>query len=107
MAIAGWESQTASPARGLERRWVGETKRPRGPGIKGHKRKEDAAAQGSADPTEPDALLCVEKQRHFEWEGKLPLWFHKPSLAFSDNPHIPPEMLELGINHSHAEMVTL
>lgn len=72
-----------------------------------NKRKEDAASQGSVDPTEPDALLCVEKQRHYEWEGKIPLWFHKPSLAFSENPHTPPGMLEFSMSHSAVEMVAL
>lgn len=33
---------------------------------------------------EPDALVSVEKQRNGEWEGKVSLWFHGPSLRFAD-----------------------
>jgi twinkle protein len=33
---------------------------------------------------EPDALVSVEKQRNGEWEGKVQLWFHGPSLRFAD-----------------------
>lgn len=34
------------------------------------------------DPAMPDALLCVDKQRHGEWEGKIGLWFHAPSQQY-------------------------
>jgi len=33
----------------------------------------------------PDALVGVEKQRNGEWEGKVKLWFHSPSLRFLDD----------------------
>jgi twinkle protein len=31
--------------------------------------KDAAAIDG------PDCLLCIDKQRHFEWEGKVALWY--------------------------------
>lgn len=33
----------------------------------------------------PDALLVCDKQRHGEWEGRIGLWFHKPSGQFVAN----------------------
>ena len=27
-----------------------------------------------------DAVLICDKQRHGEWEGRIPLWYHKPSF---------------------------
>lgn len=39
----------------------------------------------------PDAILICEKQRNGEWEGKIPLWFHRDSFQFisgsGDRPH--------------------
>ncbi len=40
----------------------------------------DTKAQEQAD-----ALVSVEKQRNGEWEGKVKLWFHSPSLRFCDD----------------------
>ncbi|MGE0289489.1 MAG: hypothetical protein AB7I42_25875, partial [Bradyrhizobium sp.] len=31
---------------------------------------------------EPDAVLNIEKQRHFEWEGRINLWFHNGCLQY-------------------------
>ena len=34
----------------------------------------------------PDAYLILTKQRHYEWEGKIPLWFEKKSLRYFEKP---------------------
>ena len=50
-----------------------------------NKRKEDEAVRPSPDAEvlkEPDAILICDKQRHGEWEGKIALWFHAPSMQF-------------------------
>jgi twinkle protein len=50
-----------------------------------NKPKEDAVQKGKADPEiqdAPDAILTLDKQRHGEWEGRIPLWFHKRSLQY-------------------------
>lgn len=45
-----------------------------------------AAATGKVldDETrgKPDAYLCCEKNRHGEWEGRVPLWYHRDSLQY-------------------------
>ena len=33
----------------------------------------------------PDYSVTVEKQRNGEWEGRVSLWFHKPSLRFMND----------------------
>jgi twinkle protein len=33
----------------------------------------------------PDAYLILTKQRHYEWEGKIPLWFETKSLRYRDS----------------------
>jgi twinkle protein len=52
-----------------------------------NKRKEkDMAARKPVSQDEPDALLICEKQRNGEWEGRIQLWFHKPSHQFIAHP---------------------
>jgi twinkle protein len=46
-----------------------------------NKPKEENA---EAPDTEPDAILYVDKQRNGEWEGQVPLWYDRPSLAYRD-----------------------
>ena len=36
--------------------------------------------------TKKIGFMAVNKQRHFEWEGSVPLWFHSKSLRYSDKP---------------------
>jgi twinkle protein len=45
---------------------------------------------------EPDARVCVEKQRNGAWEGAVKLWFDESSLRFLDarTAHVPPYQLE-------------
>jgi len=33
---------------------------------------------------DPDAVIGVSKQRNGEFEGKLQMWFHAPSMRFTD-----------------------
>lgn len=40
----------------------------------------DAGNLSDEDKRKPDAMLVVDKQRNGEWEGKIPLWYHKPSF---------------------------
>lgn len=50
-----------------------------------NKTKEEKIREGKADDdltNAPDAILTMDKQRHGEWEGIVPLWFHKRSLQF-------------------------
>ncbi len=51
-----------------------------------NKDKEAESTKPNPDPKKmdkPDALLMCDKQRHGEWEGKVALWFHKPSLQYT------------------------
>ncbi len=42
----------------------------------------------------PDALLVCDKNRHGEWEGKIALWYHAPSLQYTpDSRCIPLDLL--------------
>lgn len=53
------------------------------------KRKEMAVASGKATPEQllyPDAEIICDKQRHGEWEGKVPLWYDKKSFRYLDSP---------------------
>lgn len=50
-----------------------------------NKKKEQAIESGKASPDmadAPDALLICDKQRHGEWEGRVALWFDKPSFRY-------------------------
>lgn len=38
------------------------------------------------DNDEPDATLTIAKQRNGSWQGKVPLWFNKEFLEYSDCP---------------------
>jgi twinkle protein len=38
-----------------------------------------------AEMAKPDALVTIEKQRNGEYEGRMKLWFHEPSLRFCDD----------------------
>lgn len=55
------------------------------------------------DPTdtkaarEADMRVCVEKQRNGKWEGALKLWFHGPSLRFTDEERVTVEPYVLRI----------
>lgn len=67
-----------------------------------NKRKERIAEKeqyggGSISPdTEamPDTLVICDKNRHGEWEGKVSLWYHAPSLQYTaDSRRIPLDMI--------------
>lgn len=44
----------------------------------------------------PDAAVTVEKQRNAEWEGRVQLWFHSPSLRFCNDRIESVRPIELG-----------
>ena len=58
-----------------------------------NKRKESALetmqAKGEPIPDDvrrqPDAMLICEKQRNFDWEGKINLWYHRDSMQFVES----------------------
>lgn len=50
-----------------------------------NKDKEQAAAK-DADENPPDSMMIVEKQRNGEWEGRINLWFHRPSMQYIEGP---------------------
>lgn len=35
--------------------------------------------------SKPDCLLVCDKNRHGEWEGKVSLWYHSPSLQYTED----------------------
>ncbi len=52
-----------------------------------NKNKEQKIEAGkSVDKLDPDGSVSVAKQRHGEWEGKINLWFHKPSTQYISGP---------------------
>ena len=63
-----------------------------------NKPKERAIAAAAAtgkqldDDTrdKPDALLCCEKNRNGEWEGRIPLWYHRESLQYTGDARCKP-----------------
>lgn len=50
---------------------------------------------------EPDAVLSVEKQRNAEFEGRVKLWFHRPSMRFCDDRISPIEPYRLAQEQPH------
>ena len=62
-----------------------------------NKKKEIAIEAGKAKPEDmdaPDALLICDKQRHGEWEGRIALWFDKPSFRYKGSSREPVWLLE-------------
>jgi twinkle protein len=63
---------------------------------RGKKAKLDACAHDFDALAEHDALVTVEKQRNGPWEGRVMLWFHEPSLRFTDERTTPVDPYSLG-----------
>lgn len=63
-----------------------------------NKSKEQALqAGGSYQPTEPDALLIIDKQRNGEFEGKVGLFFDRGSMQYLEHAtQTPVDMLRAG-----------
>lgn len=38
----------------------------------------------------PDALMICDKNRHGEWEGRVALWYHGPSLQYTETSNCEP-----------------
>jgi twinkle protein len=55
-----------------------------------NKKKEKDIMEGKLSEEDarivPDGFMAVNKQRHFEWEGSVPLWFQPKSLRYRDKP---------------------
>lgn len=49
-----------------------------------NKKKERDLEAGKPVEADHDALLIIDKQRHYEWEGSLPLWFDRDSYTYTD-----------------------
>ena len=64
-----------------------------------NKKKEMLIDTGKATDevlSQPDALLVCDKQRHFEWEGRIALWFDKSSFQYIERPNaLPINLLEV------------
>jgi len=55
-----------------------------------NKKKEDAKRDPEPDMkllSMPDAIVNCDKQRHGEWEGKIPLWLQPESMQFMGREH--------------------
>lgn len=65
-----------------------------------NKKKEAQAETGSlteAESRAADALLICDKQRNFDWEGKIALWYHRDSMQFVEAAYGNPiELMEFG-----------
>jgi twinkle protein len=45
----------------------------------------------------PDAMLICDKQRNFDWEGRIGLWYHRDSMQFVESAYGEPiELMEWG-----------
>lgn len=65
-----------------------------------NKKKEIAIEANKSAPDlidHPDALIVCDKQRHGEWEGRIALWFHKPSFRYKGSSKEQVWTLELGV----------
>jgi len=65
-----------------------------------NKKKEQLIEQGKATQEtldKPDMLLICDKQRNFEWEGSIRLWFDKPSYQYLASPDHRARGMELKI----------
>jgi len=65
-----------------------------------NKKKEALAETGilTADQAKaPDALLICDKQRNFDWEGRVALWYHRDSMQFIETAFGEPgDLMEFG-----------
>jgi twinkle protein len=50
------------------------------------KKERDSDAGKAVSDADPDAVLICDKQRNGDWEGRVKLWYDRPTLRFSDNP---------------------
>ncbi len=71
-------------------------------------KKKEAQIEAAQDSNEiipddlrkqPDALLICDKQRNFDWEGRIALWYHRDSMQFIEHgidPR-PMDLMEFGM----------
>lgn len=73
-----------------------------------NKAKEEAIAanKASVEVAEgPDCLLIVEKQRHFSWEGRVALWYDRPSMTYLQRADDKPQALDVAATLSSDDLV--
>lgn len=57
--------------------------------------KEGKLAAGGDDPTPPNTLISIEKQRNGEYEGSMGFWFDRESMQYLEKPGITPMRYQL------------
>lgn len=60
-----------------------------------NKAKEQLMRDGENCAEEVDAMLCLEKQRNGEAEGRYGFWFDRPSMQYLEDRHSLPKMLNV------------
>lgn len=60
-----------------------------------NKKKEKDIEEQHGDPSEYDALLIVDKHRHGDWEGRIPLWFDRVSQSYQESFGEQPKAMKL------------
>lgn len=63
-----------------------------------NKPKEEAISANKATlevADGPDCVLIVEKQRHFEWEGRIGLWYDRAAMTYLQHPDDRPQALDV------------
>lgn len=60
-----------------------------------NKKKEKEIEEQRGDAAEFDALMIVDKHRHGDWEGRIPLWFDRGSQSYVENYNEQPKAMKL------------
>ena len=60
-----------------------------------NKKKEKEIEEQRGDAAEFDALMIVDKHRHGDWEGRIPLWFDRGSQSYVESYGEAPRAMKL------------
>ena len=60
-----------------------------------NKKKEKEIEEQRGDAAEFDALMIVDKHRHGDWEGRIPLWFDRCSQSYVESYGEAPKAMKL------------
>ena len=61
------------------------------------KKKAETEMLSEEQARSPDAMLICDKQRNFDWEGRIGLWYHRDSMQFVESAYGEPmEIMEWG-----------
>ena len=60
-----------------------------------NKKKEKEIEEQRGDAAEFDALMIVDKHRHGDWEGRIPLWFDRGSQSYVEAYGEAPKAMKL------------